>query len=422
MSSHIPSHRTATDAARTDDARGPDGTPPDAARDAVQLDGDVVLSLLAVIGGGGAELKDAAGGGQGNGRPASTAPGPARDGAPWPRPAPGMRGGTTGPVTGTGTATQTGSVPALTGSTPADGDAVAGIVPDEGGDAAQRQAPDWAAPEGALPRPSAPEGGLSPPSGAGNAWPSAADAQPALRTADRYVVAPHADGAVGETTRAPAEATAFAESAGPLETLPRAGAGAPAAQNEPLASARGHAPSDAEPQASTLPAIATATTQTQMRMPTARRGEAASPARAARDAMADAAGTAGRYASATVRRAGTLAATTGRSLAAHGAALPGVRALEANLVERGWLARRARPSAPADEAGIGTGAGTDAGDPSSVASGNEAAGVVNVVRFVVQAREWLDERRPRAPAGGCPHRRSLRCRWHCRAGCTRRGP
>ncbi|MBN3837516.1 hypothetical protein, partial [Burkholderia sp. Ac-20344] len=116
-----------------------------------------------------------------------------------------------------------------------------------------------------------------------------------------------------------------------------------------------------------------------------------------------------------------LAAVTGRSLAAHGAALPGVRALEASLVERGWIARHARSSASPDEAGIGPGAGADAGDPSCVASGNEAAGVVNVVRFVVQAREWLDERRPRAPAGGCPHRRSLRCRWHCRAGCTQRG-
>ncbi|MBN3835110.1 hypothetical protein, partial [Burkholderia sp. Ac-20344] len=82
MSSHIPSHRAATEAARTDDARGPDGTPLDAVRDAVQLDGDVVLSLLALIGGGGAELKDAAGGGQAQGRPAGTPPGPARDGAP----------------------------------------------------------------------------------------------------------------------------------------------------------------------------------------------------------------------------------------------------------------------------------------------------------------------------------------------------
>ncbi|OXI17863.1 hypothetical protein [Burkholderia sp. AU15512] len=419
MSSHIPSHRTATEAARTDDTRGPDGATPDAARDAVQLDGDVVLSLLAVIGGGGAELKDAAGGGQGQGRPADTAPAPARDGVPWPRTAsgapgalgvPGIRGGATGPVApGTG--------PALAGSAQAGGNAVSGIVPDEGGDTAQRQEPELAAPEGALPLPSAPEGDLSPRSGAGNAGASAADTQPALHTAGRDDVGPHAGGAAGETVRGLAGTPVFAGPAGPLATPPRAGAGA-VAQNEPFTPARGHALPDTEPRASTLPVTTTATTQ----MPTARRGEAAPTARSAHDVIADAAGTAGRYASATVRRAGTLAAATGRSLAAHGAALPGVRALEANLVERGWLARRTRSSVPSDEAGIGTGAGTDAGDPSSVASGNEAAGVVNVVRFVVQAREWLDERRPRTPAAGCPHRRSLRCRWHCRAGCTRRGP
>lgn len=200
MSSHIPSHRTATEAARTDDARGPDGATPDAARDAVHLDGDVVLSLLAVIGGGGAELKDAAGGGQGQGRPADTAPAPARDGVPWPRTGPGalgvpgIRGGATGPVaSGTG--------PALTGSAQAGGNAVSGIVPDEGGDTAQRQEPDLAAPEGALPLPSAPEGDLSPRSGAGNARASAADTQPALHTAGRDDVGPHADGAAGETAR-----------------------------------------------------------------------------------------------------------------------------------------------------------------------------------------------------------------------------
>ncbi|MCA8257227.1 hypothetical protein LGM89_28530 [Burkholderia sp. AU31624] len=417
MSSHIPSHRTATEAARTDDTRGPDGVTPDAARDTVQLDGDVVLSLLAVIGGGGAELKDAAGGGQGQGRPADTAPAPARDGVPWPRTAsgapgalgvPGIRGGATGPVApGTG--------PALAGSAQAGGNAVSGIVPDEGGDTAQRQEPELAAPEGALPLPSAPEGDLSPRSGAGNAGASAADTQPALHTAGRDDVGPHAGGAAGETVRGLAGTPVFAGPAGPLATPPRAGA---VAQNEPFTPARGHALPDTQPRASTLPVTTTATTQ----MPTARRGEAAPTARSAHDVIADAAGTAGRYASATVRRAGTLAAATGRSLAAHGAALPGVRALEANLVERGWLARRTRSSVPSDEAGIGTGAGTDAGDPSSVASGNEAAGVVNVVRFVVQAREWLDERRPRTPAAGCPHRRSLRCRWHCRAGCTRRGP
>ncbi|KKL33572.1 hypothetical protein WR30_23655 [Burkholderia contaminans FFH2055] len=415
MSSHIPSHRTATEAARTDDARGPDGATPDAARDAVQLDGDVVLSLLALIGGG-AELKDAAGGGQGQGRPADTAPAPAREDVPWPRTAPGalgvpgIHGGATGPVApGTG--------PALNGSAQAGGNAVSGIVPDEGDDTAQRQERDLAAPEGALPLPSAPQGDLSPRSGAGNAEASAADTQPALHTAGRDDVGPHADGAVGETARVLAGTPVFAGPAGPLATPPRAGAGA-VAQNEPFTPARGHALPDTEPRASTLPVTTTATTQ----MPAARRGEAAPTARSAHDVIADAAGTAGRYASATMRRAGTLAAATGRSLAAHGAALPGVRALEANLVERGWLARRTRPSVPSDEAGIGTGAGADAGDPSSVASGNEAAGVVNVVRFVVQAREWLDERRPRTPVGGCPHRRSLRCRWQCRAGCTRRGP
>ncbi|MDR0240282.1 MAG: hypothetical protein LBJ65_01575 [Burkholderia sp.] len=415
MSSHIPSHRSATEATRTDDARGPDGTPADGARDAVQLDGDVLLSLLARIGGGsaGAELKDAAGGGpQAQGQPAGTAPGPARTASG----APGMRGGAAGPAApGTGLATQTGILPALTGSTQAGGDAVSGIVPDERGDAAQQQAPDLATPEGALPLPSIPEAGLLHPPGAENAWQPAADAQPMSRTAGQYDIGPHADGEAGEageTRRAPAEAMAFAGAAAPRVTAPLTGTETPAEQAAPLTATAGHAAPDAERRASTPPAIATS------QMPSARHGGAIPPARSARDVMADAAGTAGRYASATVRRAGTLAAATGRSLVAHGATLPGVRALEANLVERGWMPRHARSS---DEAGIGSGAGADAGDPSSVASGNEAAGVVNVVRYVVQARDWLDERRPRTPAGNCPHRRSLRCRWYCRAGCTRRG-
>lgn len=425
MASHIPSHRAATEAARTDDARGPDGTPAEIPRDAVQLDGDVVLSLLALIGGGGAGLKDAAGGGQTQGRPAGTAPGPARDGAPWPRTAPGapgMRGGVAGPAApGTGQSTQTGILPALTGNTPAGDDAVPGVVPDAGGDAQQRQAPDPVAPERALPLPLPPGADLLRQPGVETAWPSAADAQPTPPTAGGNDVGPHVDGDAGEagdTMRAPAGAMAFAGTAAPLATPPRTGAEAPAAQTERLAAPADHAPSGAERRASTQPATATP----QMpQMSTARRGDAAPPARFARDALADAAGTASRYAHATVRRAGTLAAATGRALATHGAALPGVRALEANLVERGWMPRAARPSVSSDEAGIGSGAGADTGDPSSVASGNEAAGVVNVVRYVVQAREWLDERRPRAPAGSCPHRRSLRCRWYCRAGCTRRG-
>ncbi|WP_176045389.1 hypothetical protein [Burkholderia sp. BCC1644] len=425
MSSHIPSHRAATDTTRADDARGPDGAQSDGVRDAVQLDGDVVLSLLALIGGGGAELKDAAGGGQPQGQPAGTAPGTARNGALWPRTAsgasgaPGMRGGAAGPVApGTGLATQTGILPALTGNAQAGNDAASGIVPDDGGDAEQRQAPDLAASEGALPFPSAPGGDLLHQPGAENAWPSAADAQPMSRTASQYDVAPHAGGEVGEagdTMGAPGEAMAFAGKAAPLALPPHTGPDAPAAQTEQRSVAAGHALPDAERRVSTPPATAPS------QMPTSQRDEAAPPARSARDAMADAAGTAGRYASATVRRAGTLAAATGRSLAAHGAALPGVRALEASLVERGWMPRHARPSASSDEAGVGTGTGADAGDPSSVASGNEAAGVVNVVRYVAQAREWLDERRPRAPTGNCPHRRSLRCRWYCRAGCTRRG-
>ncbi|NTZ07529.1 hypothetical protein [Burkholderia metallica] len=424
MSSHIPSHRAATEVARTDDARGPDGTPPDVARDAVQLDGDVVLSLLALIGGGGAELKDAAGGGQTPGRPAGAAPGPARDGASLTRTAPGapgMRGGAAGPVApGTGLATQTGVLPALTGSTQTVDDAVSGIVPDEGGDAEQWQAPDLAAPEDALPLPSAPGAGSLrlPGADAERAWPSAAGAQSMPRTASPDDVGPHADGDVGEageTMPAPAGTMVFAGTAGPVATLPRTGTDAPPVPSGPLTTSAAHAPPDAERRASTPPA--TATSQT----PTPGRGEAAPPARSARDVMADAAGMAGRYASTAVRRAGTFAAATGRSLAAHGAALPGVRALEANLAERVGMARHAQPSASSGEAGIGSAAATDAGDPSSVASGNEAAGVVSVVRYVVQAREWLDERRPRAPAGGCPHRRGLRCRWYCRAGCTRRG-
>ncbi|MGU7810750.1 hypothetical protein [Burkholderia sp. AW49-1] len=417
MSSHIPSHRAATEATRTDDARGPDGTRADAVRDAEQLDGDVVLSLLALIGGGGAELKGAAGGGQTQGKPAGTTPGPTRDGTPWPRTAPGasgagMRGGAAGPAApGTGQATQTGILPTLTGCMQTGDDAASGIVQDEGGDAGQRRAPDPAALEGMLPLQLAPGAALLRQPGAENAWPSAAGVQPMSRTASQYDVGPHVDGEAGKTARGPAGAMAFAGPAAPLAAPPRAGPEAPAATAD-------QAPPDAESRVSPMPP-ATTTSQ----MPAARRGEAAPPPRSARDVIADAAGAAGRYASATVRRAGTLAAATGRSLAAHGAALPGVRALEANLVERRWVTRHARPSASSDEAGIGTGAGADAGDPSSVAvaSGNEAAGVVNVVRYVVQAREWLDERRPRAPAGSCPHRRSLRCRWYCRAGCTRRG-
>ncbi|WP_185658092.1 hypothetical protein [Burkholderia sp. Bp8992] len=425
MPSHIPSHRAATEAARTDDARGPDGTPAEIPRDAVQvqLDGDVVLSLLALIGGGGAGLKDAAGGGQAQGGPAGTAPGPARDGAPWPRTVPGMRGGVAGSVApGTGQSTQTDILlPALMGNTQAGDDAVPAIVPDAGGDAQQRQAPDPVAPEGALPLALLPGADLLRQPGVETAWPSAADAQPTPPMAGANDVGPHVDGDAGEagdTMRAPAGATAFAGPAAPLATPPRTGAEAPAAQTERLAATADHAPSGAERRASTQPATAT---PLMPQMSTARRGDAVPPARSARDVLADAAGTANRYAHATVRRAGTLAAATGRSLAAHGAALPGVRALEANLVERGWMSRAVRPSASSDEAGIGSGAGADAGDPSSVASGNEAAGVVNVVRYVVQAREWLDERRPRAPAGSCPHRRSLRCRWYCRAGCARRG-
>ncbi|KAG8154507.1 hypothetical protein [Burkholderia catarinensis] len=423
MSSHIPSHRAGTEAVRTDDARGPDGTPPGVARDAAQLDGDVVLSLLALIGGGGAELKDAAGGEPAQGQPAGTAQGPARDGAPLPRMAPGtpgMRGGATGPAVpgaGTGTATPTGILPALAGNAQAGDAATSGILPNEAGDTEQVQQPDLAGPEDAMAFPSAPEAGMLRP-GIGTAWTSAVDAQAMLPTEGLRDIAPRVDVETAGAMRAPAATTtAFAGTAGPADTPPRAAADASPAQAGPIAVATGHAPGEAASPAPAPPTVAAP------RMPTERRAEAAPPARAARDVMADAAGTAGRYASATVRRAGTLAAATGRSLAARGAALPGVRALEAGLVERGWMGGHARSSASSDDGGIGigTGAGADAGDPSSVASGNEAAGVVNVVRFVVQAREWLGERRARAPAGGCPHRRSLRCRWYCRAGCTRRG-
>ncbi|MBR8219838.1 hypothetical protein KDW84_32140, partial [Burkholderia vietnamiensis] len=290
MSSHIPSHRAATEAARTDDARGPDGTPPDVGRDAVRLDGDVVLSLLALIGGGGAELKDAAGGGQAQGRPASTAPGEGRNGAAARTPpgAPGMRGGAAGlAAPGAGSAAPAGILPALTGSPRTDDDPVPGIVPDEGGDATQRQAAELAAPEDALPLPSAADAGLLRQPGAESAWPSAAVALPMSRTASQYDIGPCVDGNIGkagEAVHAPAQTMIFAETAGLLAAVPRTGADAPPVQFGQRTVSTAHGLPDAARRASALPATAAP------RMQAAPRSDAAQPTRSARDALADAAG------------------------------------------------------------------------------------------------------------------------------------
>ncbi|MCA8095228.1 hypothetical protein LGM65_30880 [Burkholderia anthina] len=430
MHSHIRPARSGAEAAQADATVGPDGAPGTAAaRDAAQADGGVLQILRARIGGGGAELKGAAGGGPQPGRPAGTAAG---TGTALSRTVSGAvsgRGGVAGlsasTSSGAGPATATSLLPGFTGNGSTGDDATSGILRDEGGAMAEPEPAATAAADDALPLVPDPLPGALRAPGAGNV-PALAGAQE-----NPFVASPGegvqggdvgADGAMrAPSVPALADTRAFAGMTAPADPLAGAGTADASAANAVPTSRDA-----ASPAPTATPAVTTTTIATTTRPPSAspipagQRGSAiAPPARSTRDVIADAVGTAGRYASTTARRAGTLASAAGRTLAERGAALPGVRALEAGLAERGWTARHGRSSdAPAD---IDTGVGADTNDPSSVASGNEAAGVVSVVRFAVQAREWLDERRLRAPAHGCPHRRSLRCRWYCRAGCTRRG-
>ncbi|WP_175717208.1 hypothetical protein [Burkholderia anthina] len=434
MHSHIPPARSGAEAAQADATLGPDGAPgAAAARDAAQADGGVLQILRARIGGGGAELKGAAGGGPQPGRPAGTAAGTGTALSRTVSGAASGRGGVAGlsasTSSGAGPATTTGLLPGLAGNGATGDDATSGILRDEGGATAEPEPAATAAADDALPLVPAPLPGALRAPGAGNA-PASAGAQENPFAASPGEGVQGGDVGADDTMRAPSgpaladtrtDTRAFAGMTVPAD--PPAGAGTADA------SAANAAPTSrdaASPAPTATPAATTTTIATTTRPPSAspipagQRGSAvAPPARSTRDVIADAAGTAGRYASATARRAGTLASAAGRTLAERGAALPGVRALEAGLAERGWIARHGRSSDAPDD--IDTGVGADTTAPSSVASGNEAAGVVSVVRFAVQAREWLDERRARAPAQGCPHRRSLRCRWYCRAGCTRRG-
>ncbi|WP_241299750.1 hypothetical protein [Burkholderia stabilis] len=130
--------------------------------------------------------------------------------------------------------------------------------------------------------------------------------------------------------------------------------------------------------------------------------------------LAEAKRTVARFAGASARRVEAFTSTAERVLSKHVATFPGLRATGASKVERSGISTSARSSS---ETAI---AGSSEADASVAASGNEAAGVVSVVRFVAQAREWLGEQRTRAPAA-CGRHRSLRCRLYCRAGCMRRG-
>ncbi|WP_175034874.1 hypothetical protein [Burkholderia lata] len=136
--------------------------------------------------------------------------------------------------------------------------------------------------------------------------------------------------------------------------------------------------------------------------------------RSAGTTLVDAKRTVARYTGVSARHVEAFTSTTGRVLSKHVAAFRGVRATGANPAKRSGMSTPDRSSSEAAIAGSG-----DANAPAA-ASGNDA-GVVSVVRFVAQAREWLDARRTRAPASACGRRRGLRCRLYCRAGCMRRG-
>ncbi|WP_241294682.1 hypothetical protein [Burkholderia stabilis] len=137
--------------------------------------------------------------------------------------------------------------------------------------------------------------------------------------------------------------------------------------------------------------------------------------RPAETTLAEAKRTVVRFAGASARRVEAFTSTAGRVLSKHVAAFSGLRATGASTAQRSGMSTQARSSS---ETAI---AGSSEADASVAASGNEAAGVVSVVRFVAQAREWLGEQRTRAPANACGRHRSLRCRLYCRAGCMRRG-
>ncbi|WP_175997475.1 hypothetical protein [Burkholderia stabilis] len=137
--------------------------------------------------------------------------------------------------------------------------------------------------------------------------------------------------------------------------------------------------------------------------------------RPAETTLAEAKRTVVRFAGASARRVEAFTSTAGRVLSKHVAAFSGLRATGASTAQRSGMSTQARSSS---ETAI---ASSSEADASVAASGNEAAGVVSVVRFVAQAREWLGEQRTRAPANACGRHRSLRCRLYCRAGCMRRG-
>ncbi|WP_144030410.1 hypothetical protein [Burkholderia sp. AU6039] len=137
--------------------------------------------------------------------------------------------------------------------------------------------------------------------------------------------------------------------------------------------------------------------------------------RPAETTITEAKRTMARFAGASARRVEALTSTAGRVLSKHVAAFPGLRATGASTAERSGIST---PDRSSSETAI---ASSSEADASAAASGNEAAGVVSVARFVAQAREWLGEQRTRAPANACGRHRGLRCRLYCRAGCMRRG-
>ncbi|HIC7208876.1 hypothetical protein [Burkholderia stabilis] len=137
--------------------------------------------------------------------------------------------------------------------------------------------------------------------------------------------------------------------------------------------------------------------------------------RPAETTLAEAKRTVVRFAGASARRVEAFTSTAGRVLSKQVATFSGLRATGSSTAQRSGMSTPARSSS---ETAL---AGSSEADASAAASGNEAAGVVSVVRFVAQAREWLGEQRTRAPANACGRHRSLRCRLYCRAGCMRRG-
>ncbi|MCA8023441.1 hypothetical protein [Burkholderia metallica] len=378
MSSNISANCAVTDAVRTDDVSGSNGAPRDVVRNEAQFVGNVVLSLLALISGGGAALKDAA------------------NGALSPPTERGTRGDRSGPPSANH-ATLTGVIPVTTERMLVGDGSLLGIAPGEGDDTEQGQALDLVDAEGLLSFVFMSGSSVLGSCGEGNLSLSVADVLPTSRTAGSYDVGLYVDGEAGETIHVTAGSVA---SVGTAELRTIIG--------------------DRE-----LPNVEFRVA-TPFQMLAARRGEAASPARFDHAVIADATATlAGLYATEMVCRASTLAAATGYSLSAQGAVHSGIYVLKASFIEPGWIARHARSpksATPSDsDVGLGLGADTDVGDPSSVASGNEAAGVVSVVRFAVQLREWLDERRPCTLMRRCTHRRTLHCLWYCRSRCARLG-